>query len=54
MQPTDPIDPATRNKLLKRVLLGALVLAAVLCVMAALDQLNVDNIITLITIVAIA
>lgn len=54
MQPTDPIDPATRNKLLKRVLLGALVLAAVLGVMAALDQLNVDNIITLITIVAIA
>src|SRR5699024_12273606 len=54
MHPTDPIDPETRNKVLKRIGLGVLALAVVLGLMAAFGQLNIDNIITLITIVAIA
>lgn len=54
MHPTDPIDPETRNKILKRIGLGILALAVVLGLMAAFGQLNIDNIITLITVVAIA
>lgn len=52
--PTDPIDKAELNRVIKKTVIAIVAFIAVLGVMAALGKLNIDNIILLITIVAIA
>lgn len=54
LEPNDPISHEELKPVITRTIIGVVVLAIILAVMAAFKQLNIDNIILLITIVAIA
>ena len=54
MTPNDPIDKGDLLNIIKWVVIGFVVIALVLAAMAGFGQLNVDNVITLLTILAIA
>lgn len=52
--PNDPIDPKELRKISTKILAGTAALAVVLIIMAISGNLNIDNVILLITILAIA
>lgn len=52
--PNDPIDKKELNKVIKKTVIGVVLFIVLLVVLAAFKQLNIDNIILLITIAAIA
>lgn len=54
LTPNDPIDRGDLLNIIKWVVIGFVVIALVLAAMAGFGQLNVDNVITLLTILAIA
>lgn len=54
MTPNDPIDKGDLLNIIKWVVIGFVLIALVLAAMAGFGQLNVDNVITLLTILAIA
>lgn len=54
LMPNDPIDKKDLNKIIVKIIWGIVALAAVLVVMALTHTLNIDNVITLITVLAIA
>lgn len=54
LTPNDPIDKGDLLNIIKWVVIGFVVIALVLAAMAGFGQLNVDNVITLLTILAIA
>ena len=54
LTPSDPIDKGYLLNIIKWVVIGVVVIAFVLGIMASVGQLNVDNVITLLTILAIA
>ena len=54
MTPNDPIDNGDLLNIIKWVVIGIVAIAIVLAAMAGVGQLNVNNVITLLTILAIA
>ena len=50
LTPNDPIDKGDLLNIIKWVVIGFVVIALVLAAMAGFGQLNVDNVITLLTI----
>lgn len=52
--PNDPIDPKDLRKIIVKIVWGVVALAVVLVIMAVTGTLNIDNVITLITVLAIA
>ncbi|MGN1272239.1 MAG: peptide MFS transporter [Lactobacillus sp.] len=54
LKPNDPIDKGDLLNVIKWVVIGIVAIAIVLAAMAGFGQLNVDNVITLLTVLAIA
>ena len=54
LTPNDPIDKGDLLNIIKWVVIGIFAIAIVLAAMAGVGQLNVNNVITLLTILAIA
>lgn len=54
LEPKDPISKEDLKPLINKIIIGVVALIAVLVLMAVAGQLNIDNVITLITIIAIA
>lgn len=54
LTPNDPIDNGDLLNIIKWVVIGIVAIAIVLAAMAGVGQLNVNNVITLLTILAIA
>lgn len=52
--PTDPIDKKDLNAIIKKVVIAVVVVILLLAAMAAFGQLTIDNIVNLLTILAIA
>ncbi|MBP2056843.1 POT family proton-dependent oligopeptide transporter [Lactobacillus colini] len=52
--PTDPISKEDKKSITKKVVLALILVAILLVIMALIGQLNVDNIVNLLTILAIA
>lgn len=54
LHPNDPLDREEVKPIITKTIIGFIVLAIILAVMAVFKELNIDNIILLITIIAIA
>lgn len=54
LEPNDPIAKDDLNKIIKKVIIALVIVAIIVGIMAAAGQLNIDNVVNLLTILAIA
>lgn len=53
LRPNDPIDKDSLNKVIRWIIIGVVIVAAIFGILAFFKQLNIENVITLLTVVAI-